>query len=76
MVQFDDKSLYTDYYGEVIINENVLPNNGDNEIVSPVYQITPWYQPMKEVVKFLLRYPTDAEDKENLGFYYHDSKKV
>ena len=75
MVQFDDKSLYTDYYGEVIINENVLSNNGDNEIVSPVYQITPWYQPMKEVVKVLLRYPKDAEDKENLGIYYHDSKK-
>ncbi len=75
MVQFDDKSLYTDYYGEVIIDENALYNDGDNEIISPVYKITPSYQPMKEVVKVLLRYPKDKEDKEKLGIYYHDSKK-
>ena len=30
---------------------------------------------MKEVVKVLIRYPKDAEDKENLGIYYHDTKK-
>ena len=30
---------------------------------------------MKEVVKVLLRYPKDEENKENLGIYYHDSKE-
>ena len=75
MVQFDNKSLYTDYYGEVIIDEKFQPDNGDNEIISPVYRISPSYQPMKEVVKVLLRYPKDAEDREKLGIYYHDSKK-
>ena len=75
MAQFDEKSLYTDYFGEVIINENEMYNDGDNDIISSVYQISPAYQPMKEVVKILLRYPKNAEDKEKLGIYYHDSKK-
>ena len=75
MVQFDENSLYGDYYGDVIIEDIDDFGNIDKNLVTPVYKISPNYQPMKEIIKVLLRYPHTTIDREKLGMYYHDMKE-
>jgi len=75
IAQFDDKSLYIDYFGDVELSDDAKYFSGSDEILTPVYNISPTYQPMKEVVKVLVRYPNSDMSKDKLGIYYHDSKK-
>ena len=75
IAQFDDKSLYIDYFGDVELSDDPKYVSGNDEILTPIYNISPTYQPMKEVVKLLVRYPKSDLLKEKLGIYYFDSKK-
>lgn len=75
IAKFDDRSLYIDYFGDVELSDDAKYFSGNDEILTPVYNISPTYQPMKEVVKVLVRYPKSDLSKEKLGIYYYDSKK-
>ena len=75
IAQFDDRSLYIDYFGDVELSDDAKYFSGSDEILTPVYNISPTYQPMKEVVKVLVRYPKSEMPKDKLGIYYYDSKK-
>jgi len=75
IAKFDGRSLYIDYFGDVELSDDAKYFSGNDEILTPVYNISPTYQPMKEIVKILVRYPKSDLLKEKLGIYYYDSKK-
>ncbi len=75
IAKFDNRSLYIDYFGDVKLSDDAKYFSGNDEILTPVYNISPTYQPMKEVVKVLVRYPKSDLSNDKLGIYYYDSKK-